>query len=830
MLSAFSKAVTALTSDIPSNFPAILKPVTYCQADRSSTTKTSSNLFYNARPLPGSCFTLFDAKGVNGEPVSVFGFPKNSQAGCLFDWLSHCNDKTGRASHTLKSFKMLKHHSLLKYLDGCEVASGIFIATEHVTALRPCLLECLSTQDFVKARQLLAVDFAWSIFSILQGIEFINTAAKKVWGSLSANTVYVTDSGEWKLGLPQLIESEDINLRTFIGAIQSNSYGNDILQSIQNSSKQISIHEVKAVDRMTLGGLMVWCHKAQMVLHSKETQEKINLHISSLDEWSTTDYANVPMMPSELKMCISSLMTVDHWTGLEKSIPYFNDNAIVKIQLFIRSIALQDDDSINQFFSQLPSLMQQLPTAVRTRQILSILTENMTLLVKVPAQLRMRVIFCAADGLSDSDVYRKLVLKPLLIFFKLPDRLTRYSLLHEFANLICDDIAKGCSDNISEIKDVTIRTMVHLIPLVNSNRQQGLLQVLVKCATTDIETHIRQNALMCLCRTFACVPYQRRVKIVLPALTQGLHDSSPEVRQYVLKATICLVDDIHPRDLLGKVVTSLLQFVVSSERLPIEQRSAMLSDEVYPLIEECIQRSRVFFIDGKEITIATDNNSGDSSSLYNWMTVGGASWVTSLLSSSVNEPTSAPSKPQTSASIENTNMSKLGNTVDLVSSCTSPVASGSHLHANFTQEKPHLARQQSKNVSGKRLTSDPFSQISEPAIEIDDPQTDPFCDLLDDLEESNAAYEVQTHDPIDPILPIRNNLIPKTSLKKTNISAIPSTSIIPKQFMSAGTGAEPKKNFVPLGMTTTKVEAKVSTTSGNDFWAEFSSDDASTGS
>lgn len=95
------------------------------------------------------------------------------------------------ARNAFRKMRALRHPNILKFLDGSESDSAIWIITEPVQSLATVIDSAGALAEESKVYGLLHVSSA---------LAFLNREGQSVHGGLRTTTVWVTPGGEWKLG------------------------------------------------------------------------------------------------------------------------------------------------------------------------------------------------------------------------------------------------------------------------------------------------------------------------------------------------------------------------------------------------------------------------------------------------------------------------------------------------------------------------------------------------------------------------------------------------------------------------------------------------------
>lgn len=119
-------------------------------------------------------------------PCTVFSFDLSSPS-------PHSSPTDRRAllplaRNAFRKLRALRHPNILKFLDGSESDSAVWIVTESVRSL---VLELEGMSEEAKVYGLLHVSTA---------LGFLNRDGQSIHGGLRTTTVWTTPGGEWKLG------------------------------------------------------------------------------------------------------------------------------------------------------------------------------------------------------------------------------------------------------------------------------------------------------------------------------------------------------------------------------------------------------------------------------------------------------------------------------------------------------------------------------------------------------------------------------------------------------------------------------------------------------
>lgn len=153
-------------------------------------------------------WTLYSGtKRDDASPVSVF----------VFDAAQPTSLRTDRktllqlARNALRKLKTLRHPDLIRYIDGSETDSAVYIVTEPVVPLSTRI----GRDGEIKPTSASALDQGtgeewriWGLSKMVNALAFINDSVGATHGNLRLSSVFVAPGGDWRLGGFELLSSE----------------------------------------------------------------------------------------------------------------------------------------------------------------------------------------------------------------------------------------------------------------------------------------------------------------------------------------------------------------------------------------------------------------------------------------------------------------------------------------------------------------------------------------------------------------------------------------------------------------------------------------------
>ncbi|KAG1853067.1 hypothetical protein F4604DRAFT_1591656, partial [Suillus subluteus] len=211
--------------------------------------KSGLNLLFSLGAKVYSCetfWTLYDAiKPEDGSLVSVFEYG-----------LTHPLNKSTipLARNSLRKLRTIRHPDVLKLIDVVESDSAICIMTERVCPLPLVLSQ--SSSNVPRQRE----DWLIREFQLELSISpaFFNDSASSTHGNVRPNAVFITPSGEWKLGGFEVLSNpkDDISVIYTMGGLMPDAMACALPEVKKEGWSALKDLPVPASDGYALGLLL----------------------------------------------------------------------------------------------------------------------------------------------------------------------------------------------------------------------------------------------------------------------------------------------------------------------------------------------------------------------------------------------------------------------------------------------------------------------------------------------------------------------------------------------------------------------------------------------
>ncbi|KAH8313729.1 hypothetical protein KR067_010925 [Drosophila pandora] len=493
-----------------------------------------------------SIWTLHKAKRKTTlEEVSVF----------VYDIRSGSDTKCELAKAALKRLKTLRHPSILQYLDSLETDKMLYVATEAVEPLGSYFTK-LATDNVQKGLYL-----AWGIFQITRALSFLNNDGNLRHNNVSAWSVFVNASGEWKLGSLEYVSAADGNPMPPAKI--------PVTLEVYDSPEKNDQTKLKAATKCSVDmwglGCLVW-EAFNGVLKQRSNLKDIEHIPKSLQslycELVGASPSNRPNPADIITRC-------------RKPGGFFK-NDLVDTLLFLEEIQIKDKAEKNRFFSGLTTHLDNFPDNVCKHKILP---QLITAYEYGDAGSAVLAPMFKLGKLLDEVEYQKRIVPCVVKLFGSTDRVTRSRLLQQLdlfiAHLqpqvvndqIFPQVAHGFLDTNATIREQTVKSIIHLAPKLNyNNLNVEVLRHFARLQARDDQGGIRTNTTVCLGKIAPHLHPQVRQRVLVSAFIRAMRDPFPPARVAGVLALAATQQYFLLSEVANRVLPSLCSLSVDPEK------------------------------------------------------------------------------------------------------------------------------------------------------------------------------------------------------------------------------------------------------------------------
>ncbi|KAI0058015.1 ARM repeat-containing protein [Artomyces pyxidatus] len=533
-----------------------------------------------------SIWTLYDAtKRDDGTLVSVFEFDGAVPAK---------RNLLPLAKNALRKLRATRHPNVLKFMDAVDSDTTIYIMTERV---RPLASELSSWSS--KGEQMRQDWLLWGLHRVTTALAFINDPCNSTHGSIRVDSIFLSSSGEWKLGGFEVLSSptdEAAVLYTFAGLLpDANSIASpEVRKGGWSALKQ---SPPAAADSYALA----------LLIHS--------LFNPNAGPPPTAQPPHPPPQPSSRGAIPPSVftsfkkllnpnpkprMTAKTFleAGLAESLGdgggFFKENRLLKICEGLESFGLMADGERAVLLRTIKDVAPSLPATFAAHLVLpSLLTALSHPTMASSASAVIPLVVQLGNTLPPAD-YDKTVLDPVVKLFASPDRGTRMALLEnlpEFSDKldkktvsekIWPHLQTGFTDTVAVLREATIKSIgVLTTKFTDRILNNDLLRHLARLQS-DTEPSIRTNTVILLARLGPLLGPNTRGKMLSPAFARALRDDFTAARVAGVRAFVACAACFEVPEIAGRVVGLLAGAVIDKEKV--------VRDEAFKAVELFMKR------------------------------------------------------------------------------------------------------------------------------------------------------------------------------------------------------------------------------------------------
>lgn len=499
-------------------------------------------------------WSLHDAKmKADGASVSVFKavIPTSDDV------------KLGLARNSLKRLRGLKHPSIVSFKDSLEVADRsnvtFYIVTEQVTTLGSFLSH--EEMQGGSAKEVLA----WGLRAVVSGVSFLTNECKVVYGTLCFNSVFVSQTLDWKLGVFDLLSDHNgmgkaldpqpfVQGFSFVGA-----------QYLPGEVHKKEWHVVAdsppwAIDAWGLGCFIRELFKGGAMSAVAELRD-----LQGIPKVLAGDYQRLLGSQPQRRLNPAQLLGQNSFFRTK-----LND-----IVVFLESLILKEEVERNKFFRGLKQACRSLPGFLIQQKILPACLAAVEFGNVSTAALQAILDLVQFGG--DEKYFETSILPFIIKLLGSPDVSVRLMLLQsidKFVRLLSEKMVESqlypgmqqyFKDPDPRMRDQTIKCMSVLAPkMTQKTLNSSLLQHLAQLQR-DPEAAIRTNTTVLISKISQYLGEASCKRILLNAFTRVLNDPAPTVRKAGILALKETSQYYSEEDISRKLIPTLAPLVTDPD-------------------------------------------------------------------------------------------------------------------------------------------------------------------------------------------------------------------------------------------------------------------------
>ncbi|QDZ17689.1 putative protein kinase [Chloropicon primus] len=470
--------------------------------------------------------------------------------------------KLNLARNSLKRLRGLKHPSIVSFKDSLESADRsnvtFYIVTERVMTLASFL-----AMDEMQGNT--SEVLAWGLRAVVSGISFLTNECKLVYGSLCYNSVFVSHTLDWKLGIFDLLSEhagmdKAMDPQPFVQGLP--------LVSAQYLPGEVHKKEWQLVKDGPAWGIDAWglgCFMQELFKGSTMAAVSELRDLQSIPKGLQGDYQRLLSSQPHKRLNPAQLLQRNSFFRTKLS----------DIVVFLDNLLLKEEVERNRFFRSLKQALRSLPSFLIQRKILPACLSVVEFgNVSTPA---LQAILDLVECVGDEKYFETGVLPFILKLLASPDVSVRLLLLQSVEKFItllsATTIEKQFypamqsyfKDPDPRIRDQTIKCMSLLAPKMNQKiLNSSLLQHLAQLQR-DPEAAIRTNTTVLISKISQFLGEASCKRILLNAFTRVLNDPVATVRNAGILALKETSQYYSEEDIARKLIPTLAPLVTDPD-------------------------------------------------------------------------------------------------------------------------------------------------------------------------------------------------------------------------------------------------------------------------
>ncbi len=416
-----------------------------------------------------------------------------------------------------------------------------------------------------------AAAVSWGIYNVVEALDFLHTQAKLSHGMVCPDAIFVTPSGDFKLG--------GFDLITPLGIGDGNAGGPS--QHFRTYEGSVCPPDYRSPERV--GGRYDVLQQSAPI-HSLDCYSLAVLidYIYSHPNAGTSGSVPPALQKALARMKNESPKLRPRLAPLLKC-PIF-DNPHVKAEKFLDEVLSKPIEEKIMFLQSLPDVLNRgvLNRNVAIHKILPLLVmglnssagneNSMTQDVNRREVLAIvPLLFQIAESYlsDDPDLFQRHVAPLVPLLFSINDRGVRGAVLQKISLLegkldqntinasVFEPMCSGFTDSSGPLRELTLKATICLVPKLNYASMEKLVRYLIRLQS-DPEASIRTNTVIFIGKIAPNLTDMSRQKLILPAFMRSMKDPFTPCRLSALKMAYACKDYFTQRDVAEKILPAVV--------------------------------------------------------------------------------------------------------------------------------------------------------------------------------------------------------------------------------------------------------------------------------
>ncbi|TIB87353.1 ARM repeat-containing protein [Wallemia mellicola] len=538
---------------------------------------TTAVLEKSGRNLP---FTIGKATGKHSIWDTFDGVKRDDNSSLtIFVYNKQINQRyTQLANNALRKLRTLRHPQILKYVDAIETDTMIYIATERATPLSTFL----PSDD--------TIWLTWGLQNISQALSFLHTLTNSIHGAVSSDSIFISESGEWKLGGFELATSQS---ELSNGILEGNYDRKTAAPEARQGFDAISSNPVSSLDSYSFALLISQLYNPTKPLPLDLTSAPPPSSKGMIPTSLFNAYKKLLHPSPKSRLSVDGFLQLGNNSQDTQNGAFFTQNPLIELCQGLEVFSLMRQAERVVFLKNLSQLLNydnssgnilgerkvSIPNSLAIHRILPTLVHSVEFMTAGDsAPSLVPLIVRIGMRLDTEDERSKAISKPLLRLWMSPDRGTRMALLEDLeryidvlsnkivVNELWPQLITGFNDTAAVLREATIKA----VPLISSKLSDRilnneLLKQLAK-AQLDPEPSIRTNTCILIGKLTPKLALATRKKVLVSACARAMKDSFAPARAAGLRTLLATVDDQEENDLATRVLPTICPCLLDKEK------------------------------------------------------------------------------------------------------------------------------------------------------------------------------------------------------------------------------------------------------------------------
>lgn len=500
----------------------------------------------------------------DGARVTVFEFHNNTSSGGGGS-SSGASASADMSRNVAKRAKTLMLPGFLRCYDSVEYNNIVYVATEECVPLVRILGDPETTRDYYdeESGERFNEAIALGLRHVAQALVALHKH-QLVHANVSNESIFVVKSGEWKLFGLELVagHNDEGGLYRRYWSILPDYRRPPETLAVGGATTSPSIHNI---DAWGLGALIFSVYGGQDNEHLKHAKGSDMRACRTMPRSLQSGFTGLTGTNPKLRMSVEKFLS---------DCEFVAGSAYVLALQQLDELALKDATDRDAVYRHLSSVMDTFP--LRACKFIILAKLSVAVQYGGGSATALEPILKIGTRLTDPAVFAELVAPIVTTLFMSQDALVRLRLLAhagQYASLlppalvnekIWGPYASGFSSPNANMREQTVRALVHFAPLLTEKIIAGDALRQITALQQDREGPIRTNATICLCLIAEYVPVSIRAKALVHGFGRMLKDPFLPSRLAALRSFSSTMPHITPQLLAEAVVPGVAPLSLDS--------------------------------------------------------------------------------------------------------------------------------------------------------------------------------------------------------------------------------------------------------------------------